>query len=93
MEKKYVNQMEGASRRRKQYLAVLFRGLERIFMVPENRAKRLKDDPDFRSKSVSIWVEEIKAKRAKYDFRNFLETDFGRYSSSFVPKDRRFGRW
>ena len=92
MEKKYVNQMEGASRRRKQYLAVLFRGLERIFMVPENQAKRLKDDPDFRSKSVSIWVEEIKEKRRPHDIRNYLELEFGVYSPDFIPRDRRLGR-
>jgi hypothetical protein len=93
MEKKYFIQMEGDSGNRIRYLAVMFRGLERILMVPENRAKRTKNDPDFRGKEFSIWVEEVKEKRRPHDIRNYLELDLGVYSPDFVPRYRDLEGW
>ena len=91
MEKKFYRKMRnGASKSgKRECLAVAFCGMERIFLVSENPSVGSVNDPDFRSKSVSVWLMEEREKRGIYDIRNILEMVFGRYSPDFVPRYRR----
>ena len=91
MEKKFFRKMRKGARKsgKREFLAVSFRGLERIFVVPENRSVRSFNDPDFESKSVSVWLMEEREERRPYDIQRILEMDFGRYSPDFVPGYRK----